>query len=80
MKNTSFSYCVATAESCALTRKIREWIKEKEEEGWVVELIVKEDDGQPVVMWQCVKHKDGLHERMEFTDCIGMDGRIFAMN
>jgi hypothetical protein len=77
MKNSEISYCVSTQATCDLTKKITEWIAARRAEGWAVDLIIKEDQGRPVAMWQCVSHPI---QYREFTDCIGMDGREFQMN
>lgn len=74
------SYCVSSHESAALTRKIKAWVAARESEGWTVEFIVKDENGAPVVMWQCIRHAVERLNWREFFPCIGMDGREFDMN
>ena len=80
LESEPISYCVYSSDCSDIRKKILAWIAARESEGWIVEMQIKEDDGRPAVMWQCVKHVDPVKNYAEFTACIGMCGREFYMN
>ena len=74
------SYRCYSSECGDILRKIEAWIAARTGEGWTIEMRIKEDDGRPVVMWQCIKNTDPRKNGWEFSPCIGMCGREFMMN